>query len=283
MSNQVVNLLEENNRLRIEFYGSKAEAHHVGEVIHPKGSLFNEAEDLTARVEEEDEKNGDGAKAKPAKKSTRSSDSGGRNPFPPDLPRNAIVCDLPEEEKICPNDGAALVKINERVVETIAIEPAKISINQYVYPVYRCLECKKHVAEQPVEPTAIPQASCDASLLAYILAQKYRWGLPLYRIEAIFSELGIEITRASLSRWVIAAADLLGDVAFEIRKYILAQQAAPRNKGTTDSHKSEIAWSLKLLLIVWKFGTATEGEVRDTLLLEKNSMPSQSKWESHMG
>ena len=44
MNNRIVSLTEENNRLRREVFGSKSESHVVGEVIHPKGCLFNEPE-----------------------------------------------------------------------------------------------------------------------------------------------------------------------------------------------------------------------------------------------
>jgi transposase len=227
MNNRIVILTEEINRLRREVFGSKSEAHVVGEVIHPKGCLFNEPE---AILEEESEEANSEQAVNP--KSTRSPQSGGRKPLPENLPRTRVVCDLPESEKVCPHDGASLVQIGERVVETLHVEPIKASVIQHVYPKYACPCCKGHLAETPALPVALPQASCDASTLALILSQKYAFGLPLYRLEQMFSQSGAEVSRTSMARWVIASADVIGDVAFEIRKYIFDQSAAHADETT---------------------------------------------------
>lgn len=231
MNNRVVSLLEENNRLRRALFGAKAERHITGDLIHPKGCLFNEAEALVEEAKkEEDTPDPSPNPEKKARK--RSPDSGGRNPFPEHLPRNIIKCDLPESEKVCPHDGTPLEQISEKKVETLVVEPAKATVNVHVYPVYGCPCCKGHVAQKPAAPAPIPQASCDASTLAFVLMQKYLWGLPLYRIEQQFSGMGVEVSRASLARWAIHCADLLGDLAFEIRKYILDQSAIHADETT---------------------------------------------------
>jgi transposase len=228
MSNRIVYLTEENNRLRREIYGSKGEKHVVGEIIHPKGCLFNEPEAIVEKEPEEIKP--DPVPPKPTTK--RSPASGGRKPFPEHLPRQRKVYDLPESEKICPFDGTPLVQVGERVVETLHVEPIKASVTQNVYPKYACPCCKSHMAEAPAEPVALPQASCDASTVALILCQKFALGLPLYRLEQMFMQLDLEVSRTSMARWVIAAADVIADLAFEIRKYIFDQPAAHADETT---------------------------------------------------
>ena len=142
------------------------------------------------------------------------------------VPRGSHGPFLPGKIKVCPHDGASLVQIGERVVETLHVEPIKASVIQHVYPKYACPCCKGHLAEAPALPVALPHASCDASTIAMILSQKYAFGLPLYRLEQMFSQSGAEVSRTSMARWVIASADVIGDVAFEIRKYIFDQSAA---------------------------------------------------------
>jgi transposase len=231
MNNRVVSLLEENNRLRRALFGAKTETHITGDLIHPKGCLFNEAEALIeeAKVEEKLPAPVTGSESKPR---TRSPESGGRKPFPEDLPRNEIVCDLPESQKVCPHDGTVLQKISEKRVEILVVEPAKATVDVHVYPVYGCPCCKGHMAQQQSVPAPIPHASCDATTLAFVLMQKYLWGLPLYRIERQFIGMGVEVPRATLARWVIQCADLLGDLAFEIRKYILEQSSIHADETT---------------------------------------------------
>lgn len=233
LHNDNVALREENSRLRRALYAAKSER-HLGEAIEPNGSMFNEAEALAA-IDESQARPVDTPPepTAPAKKSrVRSPESGGRDPLPEHLPRNRVVLDVPEEQKICPADGAALVVIGERVVEKLDIKPAEFSVTQYVAPVYGCPECKGHLTQAPAVPSALPQASCEPALLAYILEQKFLWGMPLYRLEQQFEQLGVEISRTKLARWVIAAADALGDVAYEIKAFILSQSSIHADETT---------------------------------------------------
>jgi transposase len=230
LHNQNVELREENRRLRRELYAAKSER-HLGEAIEPNGSMFNEAEDLlVAEPESESPQNPDAAPTKPPRK--RSPDSGGRAPLPDHLPRTRIEVDVPADEKICPHDGSELVHIGERVVETLAVKPAEFSVIQHVYPTYGCPTCKKHMAQAPAVPAALPQAACDPSLIAYILEQKFNWGMPLYRLEQQFEQLKVDVSRTSMARWVINAADALGDVAFEIKQFILSQPVIHADETT---------------------------------------------------
>lgn len=207
----------------------------------PKVSLFNEAEAIATGAE------GGASEPEPAptpaptkKPRVRSPESGGRDEFPSDLPRTVVVVDVSAEEKICPADGAPLEKIGERIVEKFNIEPARITVTQYVYPSYSCSVCKETVIQAPAVPSALPSSACEPALLAYILAQKYGFGLPLYRIERQLAQLGVTVSRAKMARWVIAAADALGDVDFEIKAHILGQAAIHADETTVQVLKVNV-------------------------------------------
>jgi transposase len=53
----------------------------------------------------------------------------------------------------------------------------------------------------PLSPRAWPP-----SLLAQIISRKYQYGLPLYRQEALFKQYGIELTRKTMSDWMLKSA-----------------------------------------------------------------------------
>lgn len=55
-------------------------------------------------------------------------------------------------------------------------------------------------------PQIIPQGIVTPSLLAYILVSKFADGLPLYRQSTMFGRLGVEISRATMSGWVLRTA-----------------------------------------------------------------------------
>jgi len=86
-------------------------------------SLFDEAEQLV-ETEQADlqtdcsEPEGTEPSAAPKKKKR-----GSRTPLPKELPRKAVIIDLPDDEKICAEDGAALVCIGEDISERLCIIP----------------------------------------------------------------------------------------------------------------------------------------------------------------
>jgi transposase len=234
MQNRIVFLTEENNRLRREIFGSSAEKHKTSGVIQPEGALFNEPE---AIIEAENKKENETALSEEnqgEKEKKRSENSGGRKPFSEKIERKIIIIDLPEEEKFCAVSGEPLKKIGEEVTEKLEIIPAKVHVNQYVVYKYACScgKCQKPIFQSSITPSPIPGASCDIGLLVFVCFQKYLNSLPLYRIEKYLEELGADVSRVSMARWMIQLAELLNDLAFEIKAYILNQTVIHADETT---------------------------------------------------
>ncbi|NIP72027.1 MAG: IS66 family transposase, partial [Gammaproteobacteria bacterium] len=143
----------------------------------------------------------------------------GRKPLPEALPREEIVHDLPDEEKVCAVDGTALERIGEEVTEQLDIVPAKVQVIRHVRPKYACPCCEDtgvHTAAMPPQP--IPGSIASPGLLAHVATAKYVDGLPLYRMETILGRSGVDLPRATLAHWMIRLgeavqplANLLGD------------------------------------------------------------------------
>ncbi len=53
----------------------------------------------------------------------------------------------------------------------------------------------------------IPKSNASASVLAYIATAKYVDALPLYRQEAIFNRIGVDIPRQTMARWMIQVGE----------------------------------------------------------------------------
>jgi transposase len=206
--NVIVGLQEENNRLRHALFGAKSESHHVGEIIEPKGTLFNECESVFEFCGPPLPPDFDGPEAD-QKKRRRSPKSGSRKPLPEDLPRRRVVHEPDAEQLKCPADGAQLEKIAENVSEKLNFVPGYLEVVQDVYPVYSCPQCEKGVVEAPVVPSLLPRTQCAAGLLAQLVVCKFVLGLPLYRLENDFSEMGMEVSRTSMARWIIGGAHFL--------------------------------------------------------------------------
>jgi len=135
----------------------------------------------------------------------------GRRPLPKELPRVDVVHDIPEEEKVC-SCGCKKKRIGEEVSEQLDIVPAKVRVIRHIRPKYACNNCKcdntegSAVAIAPAAPQIIPKSIASPGLLAYILVSKFVDHLPFYRQEKLFERLGVDICRATMSRWAIQAA-----------------------------------------------------------------------------
>ena len=135
----------------------------------------------------------------------------GRKPLPEDLPRVDIIHDLSEEEKQCAC-GARLTRFGEEVCEKLDYIPARLRVERHIRYKYACKNCEGveddgptvRIAPAPVQ--LIPKSNATAGLLAHIAVSKFADAVPLYRQQKIFDRLGIELSRAVMSQWMVKSA-----------------------------------------------------------------------------
>jgi transposase len=198
-------LADENTWLREQIaelkrarFGTKSERWESQE----QGCLFNEAE-VEAKKPDEDE---DG------EASTSESDVAGhkrkrgkRKPLPENLPREIVKIELPVEQQVA-EDGTPLKVIGWEISEKLKYEPAKMTVVEIQRAKYGA-DSGDYVKTAPPVPSIVPKGIPTPELLAAIVVSKYADGLPLYRLEDIFKRQGIDLTRGSMARWVIAVAE----------------------------------------------------------------------------
>ena len=135
----------------------------------------------------------------------------GRKKLPASLPRETIVHDISEQEKIC-GCGERLECISEDISEKLDIIPAVIRVIKHIRPKYACKKCEGLETEgatvkiAPPPKQIIPKSIATAGLLAYILTAKFCDALPFYRQERQFERIGVEISRANMCNWAMKAA-----------------------------------------------------------------------------
>ena len=137
----------------------------------------------------------------------------GRKPLPDSLPREEVIHDIPEDEKVCAC-GCQLTRIGEETSEQLYIERPKFRVIVNIRPKYACKHCEGTSDESsptikiaPTPPQIIAKSFATAALLAYIIIAKFIDALPLYRQEKQFSRLGIDLPRATMANWMIRVAD----------------------------------------------------------------------------
>ena len=64
-----------------------------------------------------------------------------------------------------------------------------------------------YVKTAPPVPMIIPKGIATAELLASVVVEKYGYGMPLYRQEYKFDQMGVDITRQTMARWVVKSAE----------------------------------------------------------------------------
>lgn len=149
---------------------------------------------------------------------THSRKKRGRKAISADLPRQEIIHDISEKEKTC-DCGQKLAKIGEDSYEELDFEPARYWVNRHIYIKYACKHCeglsnesKPAVRSPKREPRIIEKSMATPGLLAYTLVSKFEDHLPFYRQERIFGRLGVDLSRATLCNWAIAAGNKLQPV-----------------------------------------------------------------------
>lgn len=122
-----------------------------------------------------------------------------------DVPVTETIELIPEEVRADP--GAYEQISEERTFEVDIIGPQLVK-REIVRPKFR----KKADRETPpVIAPALPRPAmggyASAGLIAYVVTSKYRYHLPLYRIETMSAQWGAALSRKTMADWVRIAAD----------------------------------------------------------------------------
>jgi transposase len=236
------NFLEEQFRLaQQKMFGASSEGHPG------QGELFDEAEDVLSQVDETEQEAISYTRNKPKRK-----------PLPTDLPREVIVHDIDEADKVCEQCDFALHCIGEDKSEKLEFILAQVKVIEHVRPKYACHECEKTgiattIKQAPVAPSVIPKGYATPSLLSQIITSKYQYGLPLYRQESMFKQYGIELSRQTMADWMVRCAMLLEPLYGRLHELILQQPVIAADETTLNVVSED-----KAKFYMWVYCTGTD-------------------------
>lgn len=197
----------------------------------------------------------------------------GRKPLPEHLPREDVVHDLGDEEKIC-HCGCALHKIGEDISEQLDIIPAKIKVLRHRRCKYACRKCEEGVKSAPLPKQPIPKSIATAGLLSHVIVSKYVDHLPLYRQESMLQRLKVDIVRSTMSHWVLRCAELLSPLVEELKKdirhsrYVQADETSLQvlNEPGKKNQSKSFLWAYRAIgppigvVIVFEYQPSREGK-----------------------
>jgi len=250
LEDKLQQLLEQYNLAQYKKYSPSSESYQGD------GEVLNEAEQLADEEQAQPEATQAEAE-KPAKP---------RRPrIAAELPRVEVIHDI--DNKTCVCCGHALHRMGEEVSEQIEFIPAQIRVIKNVRPKYSCRVCENQgttVAIQiaDVPPAIIPKSMATPSLLAQIISSKMHYGLPLYRQEKLFAQTGIELSRQTMSRWLITCADKLESLLALMKTTLLQQPVLWADETTVNVLDVE-----KSTCYMWGYGCGMESSAGPKLVL----------------
>jgi transposase len=173
--------------LRRRLYGSNSER-DLGDPFHQQGLL----DELLVQVEEANRKLAEAEedlRKEVANQTTRKSLKRKKKKrlldelVPEDLPREEVIIDVPDDEKICPETGEPLRQIGEERSAKLAYRPGHYFIKEIVRPKYAAPNNPGHgVVCATMPDAAIPNSHFDESFAASVIVDKVAYHLPLYRL-----------------------------------------------------------------------------------------------------
>jgi transposase len=256
--------------LKNSIYGKRSEKSKVSHT-EQMSLLFNEAETY-AQDEEEPVASEDKQKApKPG-----AHKKGGRKGLPKDLPREKVIHKLEQEELQC-KCGSELVHIGSDISEQLDIIPAKVIVKEHVRYKYACKSCEEVIKRAPPAFTPLNKSIATSNLLAHICTQKFDDHSPLYRQERIWQRLGVSLSRATMSNWLLAGADLFKPMITLLKEDINKATYACSDETTinvlNDEKSKNYMWlhmsgARKNRAIVYEYNRSRTGEAASNFLKE---------------
>ncbi|WP_156824324.1 IS66 family transposase [Thioalkalivibrio sp. ALE20] len=212
---KIEQLLERLELLRHQRFGPKADR-----IAKEQLALFDEAE-LNVLLEELDAQI-DEAKT-PRSPRTEPQQTPKRRPLPAHLPRVERILDLSAEEQAAIAETHVHIGLDES--EQLGVLPKQYYVIRTQRAKYAPIDAEVPEAEKglriaPRPAQILPRAIGHSSLLAEVVTGKFIDGLPLYRQEKIFAREGIELSRQTLSGWLVQLATPLAPVMAALKPHL---------------------------------------------------------------
>ena len=135
------------------------------------------------------------------KKKKKAAQPNVRLAIPAHLPR---VIEIIEPENL----PAGSKKIGEEKTEVLEITPARIYVRCIIRPKY-ALPQEKGISIAYLPSLPLPKSNAGASLIAWLIVNKYVNHLPFYRQVQILKRDGVDLAESTINKWFAKTADLL--------------------------------------------------------------------------
>ena len=191
-----------------------------------------------------------------------------------DLKANNIHYELIDEARFCPCCSETMSHIGQTVIreEPIFI-PGHFEKNVHIQHAYKCHYCPEDetttIVKAPVPRPLLNNSLASATVVAEIIHQKYELSIPLYRQENDWKTYGLEMTRKTMSNWLIT----IGQRYLEPIYHVLQSQLIKEKVLHADETPLTVLDSKKTKNYLWLFQT-TERAKKPVILYHHNEYRS---------
>lgn len=180
-----------------------------------------------------------------------------------DLPVETMEYILSDEEQIC-DCGCKLHVMSKEVRKELKIVPPQVSVVEHIQFVYACRDCDKNditttIKTAPMPKPALPGSLASASAIAHVMTEKFVKGLPLYRQEQDWKRMSIDISRQTMSNWMIQSSDRWLSPLFERMREHLLQRDVLHADETTLQVLKEPGRAADTTSYMWLYRTGRDG------------------------
>ena len=253
-------LMEQLRLMRIKKYGPSSEKRLLNdeELYEQLSLVFNEAEAYQPKEEKES-----GSQVSGYTRTKRSSRV--EEILPEHVPVDVVEHRIPEVEQTCPDCGGSMEEIGKEVRRRLVIIPAQVRIREDRYYTYDCRKCTEEGIQTSVvktgkESPVIPGSYATAEAIAHIATQKFVMGSPLYRQEKEWNRAGVQLSRQTMSNWVLRVAeDWLRPIYDHLHRQLLQREVLHADETTLQVLKLE-GQTARSKCYMWLYRTGGDAE-----------------------
>lgn len=204
------------------------------ELVGQLSLLFNEAEAWDAQEKEKKAATTSNVAAHTRQKRSCNLDE----VLPEGVTVEVVEHGIPESERICDACGTVMEPIGKEVHRTLLLHPATATIREDVYYTYACQKCKNDAIATPILktekiPPVISGSYASPEAIAHIMVQKFVMASPLYRQEQELNRSGIQLSRQTMSNWLLRASkDWLTPIYEEMKKLLVKEDVLHADETT---------------------------------------------------
>jgi transposase len=176
----------------------------------------------------------------------------GRAAFPAHLPRETVVCTVPESERACPDCGLAMQPIGTELTERGHLVPAHFVVKSYEREKLACPKGHAVVTARAPEPL-VKRCKYEPSAYAHVAVSKYQDHLPLNRLQGIFKRQGVELSKQTMWDMLVTVDELVAQPVLEqCRKELLESQVLQSDECPVRMRLEEEKGSRETTAWVWR-------------------------------